>query len=260
MPRPFCPSGYLTSQEAIELCALQWFAAKFSELEAAATREQAARGDPTNVQELTPIEMAARAFSRTQGISESLQQQLADVLVSTEHRLRNLLYQGALSAYHLDGMLARGQHVISPDFWATEQAEGVLFSGRHWPFGKPRWFYEERPSYQVFLRELELASLLASPDAGLGDEHGQSGEAASAVRQPKSAKAGAKARGIDEAVDDLWPNGIPEGLSAKERNNRIIDWLKAKHYSIPTNPERAIQRVLQGRQTHYRGKHDNSAS
>jgi hypothetical protein len=56
--------------------------------------------------------------------------------------------------------------------------------------------------------------------------------------------AGAKARGIGEAINQLWPEGIPKGLSAKERNKAIIDWLSTHGYSQPTNPERAIQRVL----------------
>jgi hypothetical protein len=250
MPKPFCPSGYITSQEAIERCALQWFAEKFSELEAAATCEQAANGDQTNEQELTPIEVAARAFSRTQGISENLQQQFTEILISTEHRLRNLLYQVVpLSAYYFHGIFGQARHVIAREFWPTEEADGVLISGRYWPFGQPGRLFEERPSYPVFFSESELSSLLESPEACLGNEHTQTGQAGSAARQPKVGWAGAKARGIHEAVDDLWPNGIPKGFSAKERNNRIIKWLDAKGYSRPINPERAIQRVLQVRRS-----------
>jgi hypothetical protein len=55
---------------------------------------------------------------------------------------------------------------------------------------------------------------------------------------------GAKKRGIAEGLNELWPNGVPQGLSAKDRNRQIIDWLTAKGYSVPKSPERAIQRVL----------------
>jgi hypothetical protein len=55
---------------------------------------------------------------------------------------------------------------------------------------------------------------------------------------------GAKTRGIVEAIGQLWPNEIPKGLSAKERNRAIIDRMKLNKSSIPKNPERAIQRVL----------------
>jgi hypothetical protein len=58
---------------------------------------------------------------------------------------------------------------------------------------------------------------------------------------------GAKTRGITEAIDQLWPNGLPKGLIAKTRNKAVIDWLTDKGYSVPINPERAIQRVLKAR-------------
>jgi hypothetical protein len=60
---------------------------------------------------------------------------------------------------------------------------------------------------------------------------------------------GAKARGIAEAIDQLWSSQIPTGLSAKERNKKIIDRMVLNGSSIPINPERAIQRELQARQS-----------
>jgi hypothetical protein len=58
---------------------------------------------------------------------------------------------------------------------------------------------------------------------------------------------GAKTRGIAQAIGQLWPSGVPEGLSAKDRNKAVIDWLRHQGYSVPGNPERAIQRVLKSR-------------
>ena len=55
---------------------------------------------------------------------------------------------------------------------------------------------------------------------------------------------GAKTIGIREAIKDLWTDRIPEGLSAKERNNAICEWLELHGYSVPANPARAVQRVL----------------
>src|SRR5262249_28942467 len=71
-------------------------------------------------------------------------------------------------------------------------------------------------------------------------------EPARAAPQAKSGP-GAKMRGIGEAIDQLWPSGIPKGLSAKDRNRAIIEWLSSNGCSLPTNPERAIQRVLKTR-------------
>lgn len=55
---------------------------------------------------------------------------------------------------------------------------------------------------------------------------------------------GAKTRGIAEAIDQLWPNGIPNGLSAKDRDNKIIAQLKTNQSSVPKDIARAVQRVL----------------
>lgn len=52
--------------------------------------------------------------------------------------------------------------------------------------------------------------------------------------------------GISEAKEALWPNGIPKGLKAKERDNRVGQWLETKGYSVPSGNglSRAVQRVI----------------
>jgi hypothetical protein len=59
--------------------------------------------------------------------------------------------------------------------------------------------------------------------------------------------AGAKTRGIFEAIDQLWPNEIPKGLTAKERNNAIRAQLEKNGSSIPRDLPRAVQRALKAR-------------
>ena len=67
---------------------------------------------------------------------------------------------------------------------------------------------------------------------------------------PKSKSGpGAKAKGISEAISQLWPNQIPKGLSAKDRNKAIMDRIRQNGGSRPNSPERAIQRVLRARQS-----------
>jgi hypothetical protein len=57
---------------------------------------------------------------------------------------------------------------------------------------------------------------------------------------------GAKSTAIGEALDQLFPDGIPpKGLSAKARNNKIISKVKENGGSEPS--ARAIQRVLKSR-------------
>jgi hypothetical protein len=58
---------------------------------------------------------------------------------------------------------------------------------------------------------------------------------------------GAKSQGIAEAIGRLWPDGLPTGLAAKERNQAIIKELGKLGYSIPKDAAKAIQRVLKTR-------------
>jgi len=61
-------------------------------------------------------------------------------------------------------------------------------------------------------------------------------------------RGGAKTRGVEQALDHFWPDNIPEGLSAKERNNTVREWLVAKRLSVPNDMAKAIQRALNARQ------------
>jgi len=55
---------------------------------------------------------------------------------------------------------------------------------------------------------------------------------------------GAKSIGIEKAIDQLWPNGIPKSLSAKERGKAIVSKMKENGSTLPAGRERAIQRVI----------------
>jgi hypothetical protein len=52
---------------------------------------------------------------------------------------------------------------------------------------------------------------------------------------------------IHEAIKHLWPDGIPQGLKAKERNNQIAKWAEENGRSCPFEElalARAVQRAL----------------
>jgi hypothetical protein len=51
-----------------------------------------------------------------------------------------------------------------------------------------------------------------------------------------------------QALDYVWTDNIPEGLSAKERNNTVRAWLVAKRLSVQNDIAKAIQRALNARQ------------
>jgi hypothetical protein len=80
----------------------------------------------------------------------------------TLHRLRNFLPQGKLKAYYFGDY---GCDSVSPEFWATEQADGIMESGTYWPFGRPTRWYEPRPNYLLFLLQSELDVVLSEQPA-----------------------------------------------------------------------------------------------
>jgi hypothetical protein len=250
----FCPDGYVRAKDALERAARYWFPEQIAAVESAAAEESAINQPPKDGA-LTPVEELAQALRPPPSISDALRQQFMHLLTRTEHRLRNFLHQGVLTAYYFGGLFDQGQHAVAGEFWATTDAEGVLLAGSYWPFGRPRARYEQRPSYPLYVLESELSALLSdepkqplstsdAANALAGERSEQTDKPARAAAEAES-RPGAKSRGIAEAIENLWPNGLPNGLSAKDRNNAIIKWLRDAGYSVPTNPERAIQRVLQ---------------
>jgi hypothetical protein len=255
----FCPDGYVLAQEAIQRAGLCWFPEEISALEAAAANELALSNRPdADVKALTLVEQLARALAPVPSMSDGLRQQFLHLVTQTDHRLRNFLHQSAITAVYFGGPFGPGRHAVAPEFWATTEADGVLLSGSYWPFGKPRASFDQRPSYPLFVLESELAALLSDepkpppnpdvPDVLGGGRPQDPDEPVSATFEPQSRR-GPKSRGIAEAIDALWPNGLPEGLGAKDRNRAIIEWLKDAGYSVPRNPERAIQRELKARRS-----------
>ena len=53
---------------------------------------------------------------------------------------------------------------------------------------------------------------------------------------------------ILEAIANLWPKGIPPGIRAKERREKIAGWLKDNGRHVPPDDalDRAIQRAMKG--------------
>ena len=256
MTRLYCPPGYLTSQDAIVRAALQWFPEEIAALNTAAARELALPDKlNTDNQEPTSVEALARALASPSSISDILRQQISDVLIRTEHRLRDFLHQGVATAYYFGGLAGEGRHAISREFWATNEAEGLLVSGFFWPFGKPRSFHEQRPNY-LFLLETELNELLSAgpkppppySDFAIGssrrefehldpaitgqpqnpqteDTRGKAvgATAASQLKRSKSKPAFERAR---RAIDALYPTGVPD--TATESNKKLCKRVSEK--------------------------------
>jgi hypothetical protein len=153
----FCPDGYMTVQEAIKRSAQYWFSERVAALEAAMADELANSKDECDA---SSIQQVARALSQ-HSISERLRQEFAGVLTETEHRLRNFLHQGLLSAYYFGGLADQGRCGVKREFWATTKADGVLLSGTYFPFGKPGAWHEKRPSHPLFFLQSELEALLS---------------------------------------------------------------------------------------------------
>ena len=156
----FRPDSYAPVQEALFRAALQWFTEQMAALKIAAAGELG-KDEPDDRNALTPIEKFARILGQS-SISQGLRQQFEDILTQTEHRLRNLLYQGVLTGYYV-GVRSDRRHGVAREFWTTTEADGVLMSGEYWPSGKGGPWFTREPSCPLFFLETELI-------ASLGDE------------------------------------------------------------------------------------------
>ena len=157
----FCPEGYTPVQVAIARAAQYWFPEQMTALETARAGEAIDNKPSDDINTLTPLERLADAFRGQPSISEGLRQQVQDLLTQTEDRLRKLTHRGVLTAYHFGGLFDQGRHAVAREFWATTEADGVLMSGSYWPFGEPRAWHEQRPSYPLYFLESQLATLLS---------------------------------------------------------------------------------------------------
>ncbi|UPJ78588.1 hypothetical protein IVB16_27455 [Bradyrhizobium sp. 183] len=53
---------------------------------------------------------------------------------------------------------------------------------------------------------------------------------------------GNTARAVASAIDDLFPNGVPPGITSGDRNNQIFRWLEARGIRSPNR--KTIERVI----------------
>jgi hypothetical protein len=64
---------------------------------------------------------------------------------------------------------------------------------------------------------------------------------------PRRSRRGATSVAVDLALDAEFPGGVPEGLRAKERNDRLLQWLGKNNKSIPRDLPKAVQRAIKRR-------------
>jgi hypothetical protein len=146
----FCPDGYVATSDAILKAISTWHAEQIAALET-----------PTVTDSPGGVDAQGTPPSQPPIISSEMQQVMADMVMKTTHRLRNLLYEGRLSAYYFGGLFSSGRSSVPSEFWATEEANGVLESGSYFPFGRPSRSFEQRPSYPLFLLKAELDEVLS---------------------------------------------------------------------------------------------------
>jgi hypothetical protein len=139
--------------------------------------------------------------------------------------------------------------VRKPELWLIQGPGGSFFGfcvvlenvhysasdlSPHLERGGPSLAYEHR----VELHSADVLEVLCTRDK-VPDE--QSGE----VGRPQSG--GALSRGMELAIKELWPDLItPTGLTAKDRNNMILDRMIRNGGSVPADKgaPRAIQRAF----------------
>jgi hypothetical protein len=236
----FCPDGYVTMQEAFETCARFWFSDQLAAFENAAAIELAASRDKFN--SMTSLEQVASVVSGQSSISKGLRQRVEGVLTEIEHRLRNFLHQGVLTAYYFGGLFHEGRNCVAPEFWATTEADGVLFSGVYFPLGKPRARHEQRTSHPLFFFRSELAALCDAksplpksdvPNAGCGGAENSHDITTAAIPDGKNlARNRSRAEEISKpnrhksrpsfdrasrVIGELYPNGVPDQATVSNK-------------------------------------------
>jgi hypothetical protein len=101
---------------------------------------------------------------------------------------------------------------------------------------KPRWpsFLGSRPILSVWVlaeKEIVRKVMVQASDVRL------------LVIRKVARKSPAQARAL-EALDAIWPGGVPASMTAKERDARIAEWGKQRGYAITS---KTIQRALRSR-------------
>jgi hypothetical protein len=166
----FCPDGYVSSQEAVLLAAKFWFPEKVASLDTVVLEKA--------------NEEAVRPLSYPQ-LPEELRKHFEGIADQTVPRLRNFLHQGKLKAYYFEN---DGCRSVSPEFWATAQADGVIESGTYWPFGRPTRWYDKQPNYSLFMKQSELDALqVIEPAENRQFPMGKKPDLAAAYRSPEIA-------------------------------------------------------------------------
>jgi hypothetical protein len=143
----FGPDGYMPLQQAVFIAAKFWFPKEVASLETVVLEKIG--------QEVVHIHSYPQ-------LPDEVRRPFEEIAVQTVPRLRNLLNQGKLKAYYFK---EDGCHSVSREFWATEQADGIMESGTYWPFGKSTRWYDRRPNHPLFVKQSELDALLVGEPA-----------------------------------------------------------------------------------------------
>ena len=155
---------------------------------------------------------------------------------------------------------------------AETHCKRAIFSARknersdeaNWVYLKKRWSKVLRPELKRAFADCKAAGMAADELADLRHQmkvQDKEWGLICQLREPTlnrlpsvpaeardtSTSRGAKTQGILEAIDQLWPNGIPKGLVAKDRDNAIRRRLEENKSSVPQNLARAVKRALKAR-------------
>jgi len=128
----------------------------------------------------------------------------------------------------LDALQVRGRR-YDPLADKAEVASGCFLAGLKWQREKAAFILENAYLYDV---ELRVNPKLRPRDISSRETLDQIPHA---PRKPKSGAA-------TEALKALWPNGIPAGLTAKDRYRQIEQHLRLQGLSIPS--ERTVRRAI----------------
>lgn len=156
------------------------------------------------------------------------------------------------AAYECQQAIEKGRSVnrVNQKHWAYESRRWteVLRPAVEYALTKYRDFGMPADALAEVLRRVETLDrewkLVCDYREDVVSTHDENDRSKALFEGKRSTVKGPKTLGVTDAINHIWSNKIPKGLSAKERNRLIIEWLKNKGCSVPKSPERAIQRVL----------------
>jgi hypothetical protein len=162
----------------------------------------------------------------------------------SREELWRALQSGEISAIGSEG--GRSHQKIASERWASLEIQPVLQGREYVGAGQ---YGDSEKIYDVRFLSKDLMQLWPnlSPNGNRNLKVQTVSDVASGGQPLRSKPLPPKQAAANEAIEAVFPEGIPTNIAAKTRNKKITDWCKQKSIAIPS--DRVIRDVLSARRT-----------